>query len=146
MLLLALGSRARSFPDEAVRAGAVMEHLIHGTGPFPGCCCGLLHPHCSHQSADISDHTKMYKYNTKAVILTAQCHLISVLVVTKLLALYFFMQLFPFFPTNAAVTLPCRCCSTTKLCSKCIEIKNKKSAVIAHLCDLSAQYYICMLT
>ncbi len=74
---------AASGPDEAKRAGGVMEHLIHGTGPFPGCCCGLLHPHCSHQSADISDPTKMHKHNRKAVILTAQCHLISVLEVTK---------------------------------------------------------------
>ncbi len=46
---------ATSGPDEAVRAGGVMEHLIHGTGPFPGGCCGLLH---THQSADISDPTK----------------------------------------------------------------------------------------
>ncbi len=78
---------ATSSPVEAVRAGAVMEHLIYGTGLFPGCCCGLLHPH---QSADISDPTKMHRYNTQAVILTAQCHLISVLEVTKLfLTLYF---------------------------------------------------------
>ncbi len=61
-----------SGPDEAVRAGGVMERLIHGTGPFPGCCCGLLHPHCSQQSV----HTKLHKHNTKALILTAQCHLI----------------------------------------------------------------------
>ncbi len=45
--------------DEAVRAGGVMEHLIHDTGPFPGCCCGLLHPY---QSADISDPAKMQKW------------------------------------------------------------------------------------
>ncbi len=74
---------AASGPDEAVKAGGVMECLIHSTRPFPGCCCGLLYPHCSHQSADISDHTKMHKYNTQAVILTAQCHLISVLEVIK---------------------------------------------------------------
>ncbi len=60
-----------SGPDEAVRAGGVMERLIHGTGPFPGCCCKLLHPH-----QDISDPAKMHKHNTKALILTAQCHLI----------------------------------------------------------------------
>ncbi len=41
---------ATSGPDETVRAGEVMEHLIHGTGPLPGCCCKLLHPHCTHQS------------------------------------------------------------------------------------------------
>ncbi len=71
---------AASGPDETVRAGGVMERLIHGTGPFPGYCCGLLHPH---QSADISDPAKMHKHYTKAVILTEQCHLISVLEVTK---------------------------------------------------------------
>ncbi len=72
-----------SGPVEAVRSGGVMEHLIYGTGSFPGCCCGLLHPHCSQQPADISDPAKMHKHNRKAVILTAQCHLISVLEVTK---------------------------------------------------------------
>ncbi len=71
-----------SSPVEAVRAGGVMERLIYGTGSFPGCCCGLLHPHCSQQPADISDPAKMHKHNRKAVILTAQCHLISVLEVT----------------------------------------------------------------
>ncbi len=74
---------AASGPDEAVRSGGVMERLIHGTGPFPGCCCGLLHHHCSHQSTDISNPAKMHKHNTKTVILTAQCHLLSVLAVTK---------------------------------------------------------------
>ncbi len=69
---------ATSGPDEAVRSGGVMEHLIHGTEPFPGCCCGLLHPHCTQQSADISDPTKMHKYNTQAVILTAQYNLFPV--------------------------------------------------------------------
>ncbi len=72
-----------SSPVEAVRAGGVMERLIYGTGSFPGCCCGLHHPHCSQQPADISDPAKMHKHNRKAVILTAQCHLISVLEVTK---------------------------------------------------------------
>uniref|UniRef100_A0A8C1RZW7 Uncharacterized protein n=1 Tax=Cyprinus carpio TaxID=7962 RepID=A0A8C1RZW7_CYPCA len=28
-------------PDEATRAGGVMEGLIHGTIPSPGRCCGL---------------------------------------------------------------------------------------------------------
>ncbi len=37
----------------------------------------------AHTSADISDPAKMHKYNTQAVILTAQYHLISVLEVTK---------------------------------------------------------------
>ncbi len=84
-----------SSPVEAVRAGGVMERLIYDTGSFPGCCCGLLHPHCSQQPADISDPAKTHKHNRKAVILTAQCHLISVLEVTKLfLTLYF---CFPFY-------------------------------------------------
>ncbi|KAL0151181.1 hypothetical protein M9458_053515 [Cirrhinus mrigala] len=56
---------ATSGPDEGTRAGGVMEGLIHGTRPFPGCCCGFLLSQCTHQSADISDHTKMHKYNTK---------------------------------------------------------------------------------
>ncbi len=82
---------ATSGPDEAVRAGGVMEHLIHDTGQFPGCCGGLLHPH---QSTDISDLAKMHKHNRKAVILTARCHLISVLEVRKFL-LYIFVSCFP---------------------------------------------------
>ncbi len=71
---------ATSGPDEAVRSGGVMERLIYGTGSSLGCCCGLLH---HHQSADISDPAKMHKHNTKAAILTARCHLISVLEVTN---------------------------------------------------------------
>jgi len=39
---------AKSGPDEAVTAGGVMTRLIHGSGPFTGCCWGLLHPHCRH--------------------------------------------------------------------------------------------------
>ncbi len=54
------GTIETSSPDEAVRSGGVMEFLIHGTGPFPGCCCGLLNPHCSHQSADISDQSSHF--------------------------------------------------------------------------------------
>ncbi len=72
---------AASGPDEAVRSGAVMERLIHGTGPFPGCCCGLHHPHTSLQTFQILQ--RCTKHNTKTVILTAQCHLLSVLAVTK---------------------------------------------------------------
>ncbi len=74
---------ATSGPDEAVRSGAVMEHLIHGTGSFPGCCFGFLLSQCTHQSADISDPASMHKHKTKAAILTPQCHLISVLEVTN---------------------------------------------------------------
>ncbi|XDV13230.1 hypothetical protein PO909_001681, partial [Leuciscus waleckii] len=66
------------------RAGEVMEGLgraggglVHGT--ISRIQLWALHPQCSHQSADISDPTKMHKHNTKAVISTAQCHLISVL-------------------------------------------------------------------
>ncbi len=72
-----------------------MERLIHGTGLFPGCCCGLLHPHCSHQSADISDPAKMHRHNTKAVILSTQCLLIFVLEVTKLSYFIFLFQIPP---------------------------------------------------
>ncbi len=101
-------------------------------GPFPGCCCGLLHPHCSHQSADISDPTKMHKQNRKAVILTAQCHLISVLEVTNWSYFIFLFQVFSlFFLTNAAVTFPPGPAPPQKICSKGTGIKNKKSAVIA---------------
>ncbi|XP_058609617.1 uncharacterized protein LOC131525723 [Onychostoma macrolepis] len=57
---------ATTGPDEAVRAGGLMERLIHDTGPFPGCCCGLLYPQCTHQSADISDPTKLHKHNRQA--------------------------------------------------------------------------------
>ncbi len=59
---------ATTGPDEAVKAGGVMEGLIHGTG-----CCwdspsSVL---SSHHSADISDHTKMHKHNKKkSAILT----------------------------------------------------------------------------
>ncbi len=37
----------------------------------------------AHTSADISDPAKMHKYNAQAVILTAQCNLISLLEVKK---------------------------------------------------------------
>ncbi len=66
----------------------------------------------------------MHRYNTQAVILTAQCHLISVLEVTKLfLTLYFS---FSFFPHKCRSPAP-----PQKLCIKCTAIKNQKSAVIA---------------
>ncbi len=63
---------ATSGPDEAVKAGRVTECLIHATESFSGDI-----------SADISDTAKMHKYNTKAVILTTQSHLISLLEVTN---------------------------------------------------------------
>ncbi len=59
-------------PDEAVRAGGVTERLIHGTRSFPGCCCGLLHLHCSQQSADMSDPAKIsfdFCFRSKKTIL-----------------------------------------------------------------------------
>jgi len=49
--------------------------------PLPGF---TPHPQCSHTSADFSDPTKMHKHYTKAVILTAQCHLMYVLKITLL--------------------------------------------------------------
>ncbi len=51
----------------------------------------------AHTSADISDPAKMHKYNTQAVILTIQCHLISVVEVTKLSYFIFLFQVFPLF-------------------------------------------------
>ncbi len=116
-------STATSGSDEAVKSGAVMERLIHDTGPFPGRCCGLLHPH---QSADISDPTKMHKHNTKTVILTARCHFISVLEVTKLSYFIFLFQVFLFNPKMPPSPAP-----PQKICIKCTAIKNQKSAVIA---------------
>ncbi len=68
-----------------------------------------------HQSADISDQTKMHKHNKKSAILTVQCHLISVLEVTQLSYFIFLFQVLPLFSlTNATVTLRCRSCSTTE--------------------------------
>ncbi len=63
----------------------------------------------------------MHRHNRKAVILTAQCHLISVLEVTKL-----FLTLYFCFPTNAAVT-----CSTTKALHQMYSNQESESAVIA---------------
>ncbi len=74
---------------------------------------------------------KMHKHNRKAVILTAQCHLISVLEVKNDITLYFCFRFSHFFLTNAAITFPCRFFSTTEDCSKCTKIKNQKSDVIA---------------
>ncbi len=116
-----------SSSDEAVRAGGVKERLIHDTGSSPGCCCGLLHPHCSQQSADVSDPAKKHKYNTKAVIIT-QSHLISVLEVTN-------WSYFTFFPHFFSQMLPSSFLAgpapPQKICSKGTEIKNYKSAAFA---------------
>ncbi|XDV13737.1 hypothetical protein PO909_002084 [Leuciscus waleckii] len=94
--------RAGGVMEGLIRAGGVMEGLIHGT--ISRIQLWAPHPQCSHQPADISDPTKMHKHNTKAVILTAQCHLISVL----------FRRQKRFFFSNAAIIFPCRSCSTTK--------------------------------
>ncbi len=103
-----------SSPVEAVRSGGVMERLIYGTGSFPGCCCGLLHPHCSQQPADISDPAKMHKHNTKTVILNSTISFAFCISSNKMSLLYIFVSGIPLFSTNAAVTLPCRSCSTTE--------------------------------
>ncbi len=50
----------------------------------------------AHTSADISDPAKMHKYNTQAVILTAQCNLISLLEVTKLFLTLYTVYIFLF--------------------------------------------------
>jgi len=63
-----------------------MEGLIHGTTSRIQLWAPHLQP--SHQSADISDPTKMHKHYTKAVMLTAQCHLIYLLKITKMTLLY----------------------------------------------------------
>ncbi len=70
----------------------------------------------SHHSADISDYTKMHKHNKKkSAILTVQCHLISVLEVTKLSYFIFLFQVLLLFSlTSATVTLHCRSYSTTE--------------------------------
>ncbi len=75
---------ATSGPDEAVKAGGVTECLIHATESFSGDIF-----------ADISDTAKMHKYNTKAVILTTQSHLISLLEVTNWSYFIFLFQVFP---------------------------------------------------
>ena len=72
-----------------------------------GCCSGLLHPQCTHQSADIfityrNTHTQ-YKKSL----------------------LYSFVSGFSFFSPFLAGPAP-----PQKICSKCTEINNKKSAVI----------------
>jgi len=50
--------------SEAIRAGGAIEGLIHGTTSRMQ--LWAPHPQCSHQSADISDPTKMHKHYTKA--------------------------------------------------------------------------------
>ncbi len=51
-------TKVTSSPDEAVKAGGVMQRLIHGTGPFPGCCwtspSSLLTPVCSRAARNIA--------------------------------------------------------------------------------------------
>ncbi|XDV48919.1 hypothetical protein PO909_018267, partial [Leuciscus waleckii] len=46
---------ATSGPHEATRAGGVMEGLIHGSAPLPGCCCGpsILSAHPCQQTFQI---------------------------------------------------------------------------------------------
>ncbi len=39
------------------------EPLEHGTGPFPGCCCGFLYPHCSHQTLQILQKYTSSQFN-----------------------------------------------------------------------------------
>ncbi|XDV13228.1 hypothetical protein PO909_001681 [Leuciscus waleckii] len=111
--------RAGEVMERLGRAGGVMEGLVHGT--ISRIQLWALHPQCSHQSADISDPTKMHKHNTKAVISTAQCHLISVLFRRQK---RFFSQMQP--SSFLAGPAP-----PQKICSKCTEIKNQKGAVIA---------------
>ena len=105
--------------SEAIKAGGVMVGLMRagggshkgrwsdgGSHPWHhlqdsalGSSSSVLTPVCWHFRS-----YKIHKHNTKAVISTAQCHLISVL----------FRRQKRFFPTNAAIIFPCRSCSTTK--------------------------------
>jgi len=78
--------------DGLIRTGGEMEGLIRPGGELEGLIYGTTsriqlwapHPQCSHQSADISDPTKIHKHYTKAAILTAKSHLIYVLKITKM--------------------------------------------------------------
>ncbi|XP_048025242.1 retinoic acid receptor beta-like [Megalobrama amblycephala] len=82
-----------SGPDEAIRAGGVMEALIHGTIPFPGCCCGRR-------------------------ILSAH--------------------------TNAAVTLPCRPCYTSKALQQMHRNQESEKcySCVCHLQNSSADHRV----
>ncbi|XDV11881.1 hypothetical protein PO909_000683 [Leuciscus waleckii] len=51
--------RAGGVMEGLIRAGGVMEGLVHGT--ISRIQLWAPHPQCSHQSADISDPTKMHK-------------------------------------------------------------------------------------
>ncbi len=92
-------------PDDAVRVGGVMKrhHFQDAAVNF-----SILTADTS--SADISDSTKIHKHNTKAVILTVQNYLMSVLEVTKLS--YFIFLFSSFF--HKCCFHHCRSCSTTK--------------------------------
>ncbi|XDV45342.1 hypothetical protein PO909_013457 [Leuciscus waleckii] len=90
--------------------------------PSPGFSSGLL---------ILSAHTSLLTFQIlqkctnitqKTVILTAQCHLISVLFRRQ--KRVFFSQM----PPSSFLAGPA---PPQKLCSKCTEIKNQKSAVIA---------------
>ncbi len=82
------------------------------------------------QSADISDPAKMHKYNTKAVILTAQSFDFCIRS-NKLILLYIFVSGFPpFFSQMLPSPFLAGPAPPQKICSKCTGIKNQKSAVI----------------
>ncbi len=86
---------ATSGPDEAVRAGGVMEHLIMTLDHFQEAAVdfSIL---ASLQTFQILQN-QIHKHNRKAVILTAQCHLISVLEVIQLSYFIFSFQVLPLF-------------------------------------------------
>ncbi len=87
---------ATSGPDEAVRSGGVMERLIHDTGPFPGCCCGLLHPQCSHQCRHFRSckNAQIYTSSHFNSTISFDFSIRS----NKMILLYIFVSGFPFFP------------------------------------------------
>ncbi|XDV25446.1 hypothetical protein PO909_029365 [Leuciscus waleckii] len=110
--------RAGGVMEGLVRAGGVMEGLVRAAGRVME---GLIHGTISRIQLCALHPTKMHKHNTKAVILTAQCHLISVLFRRQK---RFFSQM----PLSSSLAGPA---PPQKLCSKCTDIKNQKSAVIA---------------
>ncbi len=69
-----------------------------------------------HQSADISDHTKMHKHNKKKIShFNSTVSFDFCIRSNKIIILIFLFQVLPLFSlTSATVTLPCRSCSTTE--------------------------------
>ncbi len=85
----------------------------------------------SHQSADISDHTKMHKHNKKIIHFNSTVSFDFCIRSNKIIILLFLFQVLPLFSlTSATVTLHCRSCSTTEDLQQRHRNQDKKSAVI----------------